>query len=57
MTRTEDIYNEESALGFTAVIYYAVLLVAFVIGMYGLFNLIWLAGSAVEQNAYVLTTM
>ena len=47
----------EQTMGMAVVIYYAVTLAAFFIGMYGLFNLIWLAGMAVEQNARTLSLL
>jgi hypothetical protein len=33
-------------------LYYGVLLVAFVIGLYGLFSLYWLAAGAFERSSY-----
>jgi hypothetical protein len=54
MTESQETFAEERTLGVAVLLYYAVALGAFVIGMYGLFNLVWLAGSAVEQNARTL---
>jgi hypothetical protein len=55
MVESQETFTEERSLGFAILLYYAVVLGAFVIGMYGLFNLVWLAGSAVEQNARSLS--
>jgi hypothetical protein len=55
MVKSQETFTEERHLGFTVLIYYAVVLGAFVIGMYGLFNLVWLAGTAVEQHARTLS--
>jgi hypothetical protein len=57
MRNLEDSFVEERSMGVAVLIYYAVTLAAFFIGMYGLFNLIWLAGMAVEQNAHTLTML
>jgi hypothetical protein len=57
MHNPEESFAEERSMGVAVVIYYAVTLAAFFIGMYGLFNLIWLAGMAVEQNAHTLTLL
>lgn len=54
MIQAEEKFVEERAMGVAVLIYYAVTLAAFFIGMYGLFNLIWLAGMAVEQNGRTL---
>ncbi len=50
-------YVEERALSVVAVFYYLIMIAAFGIGLYGLFNLIWLAGMAVEHNARVIAWM
>ena len=47
--------TEERSFSIAITLYYIVLLGAFFIGMYGLLNLIWLAGNAVEQNARALS--
>jgi hypothetical protein len=50
-------YVEERAWGVAAVFYYLIMMAAFGIGLYGLFNLIWLAGMAVEQNARIIAAI
>ena len=50
MQDTRELLEETRALAWTALIYYAVLLAAFVIGLYGLISLIWLAGDSLAQN-------
>jgi hypothetical protein len=45
--------TEGVVLGLTAAVYYTVMLAAFVIGLYGLFSLFWLATSAVGRNAQI----
>lgn len=54
MENTQELAAENRSLAWTAVVYYAVLLMAFVIGLYGLFSLIWLAGDSLQQNVGVL---
>ena len=44
---------EERALGFVAFFYYAILLAGFVVGLYGFFSLLWMAGSLVERNSHI----
>ncbi|MEN3332661.1 MAG: hypothetical protein V7641_2026 [Blastocatellia bacterium] len=53
MENTQELYEENRSLAWTVLIYYAVILVAFVIGLYGLFSLIWLAGDSLAQNVQV----
>jgi nitrate reductase NapE component len=53
MDKQKDSLVEERALGFVALCYYAVLLVGFVIGLYGFFSLLWMAGSLVERNNHI----
>ncbi|MBI3651757.1 MAG: hypothetical protein HY231_12125 [Acidobacteria bacterium] len=55
MVASQETAIHERGLGFAVLLYYVVALGALVIGMYGLFNLVWLAGSAVEQNAHTLS--
>jgi hypothetical protein len=57
MTNAQENYAEERSMGVVVAVYYAVVLAAFFIGMYGLFNLVWLAGMAVEQNAHTLSLL
>jgi hypothetical protein len=57
MTNAEENFAEERSMGIVVAVYYAVVLGAFFIGMYGLFNLVWLAGMAVEQNARTISLL
>ncbi|MFL6215426.1 MAG: hypothetical protein ACJ74J_16205 [Blastocatellia bacterium] len=50
MQDTRELLEETRALAWTALIYYAVMLAAFLIGLYGFFSLIWLAGDSLAQN-------
>jgi hypothetical protein len=45
METSKNIFREDNGLRFSAAAYYAVMLVAFAIGLYGLFSLFWLAGA------------
>ena len=49
MNNLETDYAEDARLRLTAVVYGAVVLAALLIGLYGFFSLLWLAGSAVER--------
>jgi len=57
MENTRELYEENRSLAWTALIYYAVMLIAFVIGLYGLFSLIWMAGDSLAQNVKVLGSL
>jgi hypothetical protein len=54
MQDTRELYEENRALGLTVLVYYAVMIVAFAIGLYGLFSLIWMAGDSFAQNLHAL---
>lgn len=54
MQDTRELLEETRALVWTALVYYAVLLAAFLIGLYGLFSLIWLAGDSLAQNVKMI---
>jgi len=54
MQDTRELYEENRALGLTVLVYYAVMIVAFAIGLYGLFSLIWMAGDSFAQNLQAL---
>ncbi|HLG16801.1 MAG TPA: hypothetical protein VJH03_20210 [Blastocatellia bacterium] len=43
---------DDTRLRLTAATYYAVLLAAFVVGIYGFFSLLWLAGEAAQRASY-----
>jgi hypothetical protein len=49
--------TENAALGLIVAVYYTVMLVAFVIGLYGFFSLFWLATSAVGRDAQILSSL
>jgi hypothetical protein len=57
MENTQELYEEDRSLAWTVLVYYAVILIAFVIGLYGLFSLIWLAGDSLAQNVKVLGSL
>ena len=57
MENLENIYTEDRSLGFTTLVYCAVMLVAFAIGLYGLFSLLSLAASAVAQNVQAISLL
>ena len=57
MQDTRELYQENRALGWTVLVYYAVLLIAFAIGLYGLFSLIWMAGDSLAQNVQALGSL
>ena len=57
MENTRELYEENRSLAWTALIYYAVMLIAFIIGLYGLFSLIWMAGDSLAQNVKVLGSL
>jgi hypothetical protein len=50
MQDTRELLEETRALAWTALVYYVVMLAAFLIGLYGLFSLIWMAGDSLAQN-------
>jgi hypothetical protein len=49
--------TESVMLGVTAALYYAVMLAAFVIGLYGFFSLFWLATGQVGRSAQILSSL
>lgn len=57
MENAQELYEENRSLAWTALVYYAVMLMAFVIGLYGLFSLIWLAGDSLQQSVQVLGSL
>ena len=57
MENAQELYEENRSLAWTALIYYAVILAAFVIGLYGLFSLIWLAGDSLAQNVQAIGSL
>jgi len=57
MKDSEETQTENVALGLVAAVYYTVMLMAFIIGLYCLFSLFWLATSAVGRNAQILGSL
>ena len=57
MENLEDIYSEKRSLALAAFVYYIVMLGAFVIGLYGLLSLFWLAASTVGNNAQIINSL
>jgi hypothetical protein len=57
MQDARELIEENRALAWTALVYYTVMLIAFVIGLYGLFSLIWLAGDSFHQNVQVIGSL
>lgn len=57
MDNSEGEYREDAMLRFATVTYYAVMLVAFVIGLYGLFSLFWLAGAEIQHSARIVGSL
>ena len=57
MENLENIYTEDRSLGFATFVYCAVMLVAFVIGLYGLFSLLWLAADSVGHSVQVIGSL
>lgn len=54
MNSSEIEYREDVRLRFATVTYYAVMLAAFVIGLYGLLSLFWLASTEIQHSARFL---
>jgi hypothetical protein len=50
MHEGENTYSDDRSLRAAAVVYTLVMVGAFVIGLYGLFSLFWLATSTVERS-------
>lgn len=57
MENTGNLYIENRALRFTTIIYYAVMLAAFVIGLYGFLSLLWMATSALDRTPQLLSAV
>jgi len=57
MENLDDIYLEKRSFALAAFVYYLVMLAAFIIGLYGFLSLFWLATSAVEHNAQVISML
>ncbi|MEK6322402.1 MAG: hypothetical protein AABN33_12045 [Acidobacteriota bacterium] len=57
MENSERAKPEDKRLRFVAIAYYAVMLVAFAIGLYGCFSLFWLARSEVEHSVQLIGSL
>jgi hypothetical protein len=57
MENAQELFEENRSLAWRVLIYYAVMLIAFVIGLYGLLSLIWMAGDSLAQNVQVLGSL
>ena len=57
MENLENLYTEDRSLGLTTLVYCAVMLVAFVIGLYGLVSLLWIAADTVGRNVQVIGSL
>ena len=49
--------TDDAEFRFVALLYYAVLIAGFVVGLYGLISLLSLATTEVERNAHVLGSL
>lgn len=57
MENSEGAYPLQSRLQFASVAYHAVMLVAFVIGLYGLFSLFSLASAEIEHSVHIIGSL
>ena len=57
MENLENLYTEDRSLGFTTFVYCAVMFAAFVIGLYGLFSLLWIAADSIGRNIQVIGSL
>ena len=54
MKRSDERQLRTRLLGFADLLYYALMLLALIIGLYGLFSLLWLSGNALERSAVLI---
>ncbi len=54
MENSERGFTEDAKLKYVKLVYYAVMLVAFVIGMYGLLSLFSLASAEIQQSVHIV---
>lgn len=47
-------YSEDRTLGAAVIIYCGVLFAGFVVGLYGLFTLLWLASATAQRAGYAI---
>ena len=57
MQKSNSVVSEDTKLLFAAAAYYAVVLAAFVIGLYGFFSLVWLASAEVQHSVQVIGSL
>ena len=57
MQKSDKAFGEDSRLRFAVTAYYAVILVAFVVGLYGFFSLIWLASAELQHSVQVFGSL
>ena len=57
MQKSNTAFGEDSRLRFAVTAYYAVMLVAFVIGLYGFFSLVWLASAELQHSVQVMGSL
>ncbi|MFY9572348.1 MAG: hypothetical protein WAV20_13190 [Blastocatellia bacterium] len=55
MDTSKRAYAVDKKLQFAAIAYYAMMLAAFVIGLYGLFSLFWLASAEIQNSVHIVT--
>lgn len=54
MENSERIYAEDTKLRFAVLAYYAVMLAAFVVGLYGLLSLFSLASAEIQHSVHIM---
>lgn len=57
MENLDNISLEKRSLALAAFVYYIVMLVAFIIGLYGLLSLFWLASDSIYNSAQVISPL
>lgn len=57
MENSEETRSEELSLRFAAFVYHGVILLAFVIGLYGLFSLFSLASAEIQHSVHIIGTL
>jgi hypothetical protein len=57
MQNVEELRSLSVTFSWMSLVFYAVLLVAFLIGLYGMFSLIWLESDSLAHSARVVSTI
>jgi hypothetical protein len=57
MQKSKSAFSEDTKLRFAVTAYYAVVLAAFVMGLYGFFSLVWLATAEVQHSVQVIGSL